>query len=255
MKNTDKVTMTFGQLKKLIKETNENTPSKPSRERATDLLFRIEEEIDKEDYGYALRLLKEYENEINPFFPYDVQKLTKKCRYWLNDWGVNKEIFEIRDGVLVGYHGKDKKVDIPNSVKSIGQGVFEGHDEIETVYIPLGVEYVGDAAFRNCKKLKSVYFGFVNHGCLLKMITPYMLSGCVSLENIELPSPRLERIGYRAFKDCKNLKYIRIPKHVEVVGYEAFSGCDNLRLARVSNKTSLEDDVFPESTDVDIVDY
>jgi hypothetical protein len=85
MKPTDKITLTFGQLKRLIKESYVYTPPKPSRERAKDLLWRVEEELSKGCPGNGLEILTRYGEEISMFYPYDVARLTKKCKYELNE--------------------------------------------------------------------------------------------------------------------------------------------------------------------------
>ena len=108
------------------------------------------------------------------------------------------------EGTLTKYNGFDKNLVIPDGVKAIGDGVFEGYD-IETVVIPEGVTSIEDEAFYKCDKLKSV----------------------------SLPES-LSSIGGHAFCDCKSLTSISIPKNVTSLGWWAFSGCTNLTSVQLS---------------------
>lgn len=60
-------------------------------------------------------------------------------------------------GTLTKYIGFDKDVLIPNGVTKIGESVFEGFEDIESVIIPNGVTSIGDSAFSWCSNLKNIY--------------------------------------------------------------------------------------------------
>ncbi|MDE7382529.1 MAG: leucine-rich repeat domain-containing protein [Treponemataceae bacterium] len=68
--------------------------------------------------------------------------------------------FEIKDGVLVRYKrvGAETTVIIPDTVKSIGSGVFNACDYLTSVTIPLSVESIGKGAFSGCSRLHSVSY-------------------------------------------------------------------------------------------------
>ena len=96
------------------------------------------------------------------------------------------------DGVLVAYKGIKSDVIIPDSVKKIGPGVFEGNTRIKSVVIPDAVTSIGEDAF----------------------------NGCTSLSSVVLPS-NLTSIEDRAFKDT-NIKFVEIPASVSEIGLGAF---------------------------------
>ncbi len=71
--------------------------------------------------------------------------------------------FEIKDNVLIKYHGKEDYIIIPDGITRIGEYAFcdrknlcMGIRQIKGVYIPEGVVSIGYSAFRNCYNLKSV---------------------------------------------------------------------------------------------------
>ena len=116
MKNTDKITLTVGQLKRLIKESNEYSD------------------------------------------------------------------FEIKDGVLVKYHGKDKDVVIPDGVETIGEYAVSGRIGLTSVVIPDSVTKIERFAFNSCP----------------------------SLINVSIPEGAT--VEYGAFGNCPNLKTTNIQR-------------------------------------------
>ena len=69
--------------------------------------------------------------------------------------------FEIKDGVLVKYNrvGSETAVTIPDTVKSIGSGVFKGCSFLTSMTIPLSVESIGKDAFTGCSFASVRYAG------------------------------------------------------------------------------------------------
>ena len=63
--------------------------------------------------------------------------------------------FVITDGVLTEYTGKAKDIVVPDTVTTIGKGVFK-ESKIKTVVIPDSVKVVGYEAFFHCDKLTKV---------------------------------------------------------------------------------------------------
>ncbi|MBQ7369686.1 MAG: leucine-rich repeat domain-containing protein, partial [Clostridia bacterium] len=75
---------------------------------------------------------------------------------------LNKEDFEIENGVLKKYNGKGGDVVIPSEVKEIGDRAFYNCENVTSVVIPHGVTCIGRSllggggVFNGCKNLKSV---------------------------------------------------------------------------------------------------
>ncbi len=51
----------------------------------------------------------------------------------------------------------------------------------------------------------------------------------------------VKRIGEYAFKNCRNLKRIKIPNQIEVIGSNAFSCCESLENITLSKNTPVRD--------------
>ena len=64
--------------------------------------------------------------------------------------------FEIRDGVLVRYHGKDPYPQVPQGIVRIGEGAFRDCRDIYEVTLPEGLERIEAEAFQWCANLEKV---------------------------------------------------------------------------------------------------
>ena len=102
--------------------------------------------------------------------------------------------FEIKDGVLIKYHGHNQKVVVPEGIIDIGDSAFKDNDSIFSIELPQSLIDIGEEAFSNCKRLTELVF----------------------------PS-KLESIGVRAFFHCDSLKKITLSKAIKYIEFAAFS--------------------------------
>lgn len=87
-----------------------------------------------------------------------------------------------------------------------------------------------------CKGKITVPFSIKHRGKLffVDSIGDYAFKGCKDLTAIYLPKS-LESIGEHAFDDCDDLKHITIPEYVKNIGDGAFFGCSNLTSVDIPN--------------------
>lgn len=140
----------------------------------------------------------------------------------------NNSDFQIKDGVLIRYTGKDKDVVIPDSVTSIEIGAFRGCISLTSITIPDSVTSIGNRAFENCKSLTSIT---IPDG--VTSIGGYAFYDCKSLTSITIPNS-VTSIGHRAFYDCESLTSITIPDGVTSIGHCAFYGCKSLTSIKIA---------------------
>lgn len=74
-----------------------------------------------------------------------------------------------------------------------------------------------------CATVPDTYNGYT-----VTTIAPKAFYGCVSLENVTLPST-IRTIGASAFEGCILLESINLPSSIEKIGANAFSGCLSLK--------------------------
>lgn len=111
----------------------------------------------------------------------------------------------------------EKKVTIPNGTVYIVNNAFQNNKEITQVEIPSSVKRIGEGAFTGCTNLK---------GVTINCDYTYNDAGQVTIG--------VEEIEGKAFFGCKNLESIIIPDSVTYIGADAFSNCDSLRHVDVS---------------------
>ena len=116
----------------------------------------------------------------------------------------NNSDFQIKDGVLIEYTGKDKDVVIPDSVTSIDKSAFYWCGSLTSIIIPDSMTSIGDSAFYECKCLTSITIPDS-----VTSIGKFAFCKCESLTSITIPDSVIS-IGERAFEDCTSLTSIKI---------------------------------------------
>lgn len=168
--------------------------------------------------------------------------------------------FQIEDGVLVSYTGKESYVEIPSSVYYIGDNAFENNSYVKTIMLTDNVKYIGNKSFYNCTSLnvlggassvvsvgafalnetpylKSMTGEFINlNGVLIdyngtssavtvpsdvKSIAPYVFYNNTKITSLKF-SGKTNEIGEGAFYGCTNLETVSVPTSVSTIGAYAF---------------------------------
>ncbi len=169
--------------------------------------------------------------------------------------------FEIQNGVLVKYNGKDdnvtvpegvigigvcsffhqtdvKTVTLPDSVKFIDVGAFRYCGELEKIALPNGIECIGASAFEQCKRLKEID---------LPDTIVELGSKCFygsGLINVKIPKG-VSIIKTCLFYDCEKLENVEMHEGITEIQEDAFMGCDHLCEVTVpEGLTELNDSVF-----------
>lgn len=135
-----------------------------------------------------------------------------------------------------------RRVFIPSSVKSIGEGAFMNCESLQEIVIPDSVTSIGDHAFEGCKSLLQVKIPNT-----VTNIGPSAFENCESLQEITIPN-KLTRIEACVFEGCKSLHQVNLPNSVLHIGWHAFKDCESLREITIPNSvTSIEDCAFCNS--------
>lgn len=108
------------------------------------------------------------------------------------------------------------------TVTRIGEGAFQGCNDLIVVKIPNSVTAIGSNAFAYCTNL-----AFVDMPNSVTRIDEEAFYGCSSLVSINLPE-NLYHIGHWAFANCSSLVSIDIPRVTPFISNHAFAGCTSL---------------------------
>lgn len=130
----------------------------------------------------------------------------------------------IESGAYYDYKGLER-VEIPETVRTIGDRAFEYCEALSEVVLPDSVGKIGKYAFSRCYQLRSLRIPSVTEIC--EGIFEY----CTALETVTL-SAKTWGIEERAFSHCSNLTKFDFPTSVALIGKEAFaySGLEQLTL-------------------------
>jgi hypothetical protein len=107
---------------------------------------------------------------------------------------------------------------IPDSVTTIGGGVFNACSALTSVTIPNSVTSIGRGAFNGCSGLTSVTIPDS-----ITSIGDYVFAGCSSLTSVTIPDS-VTSFGERAFSRCESLKRITFEGNAPALGADVFSG-------------------------------
>lgn len=98
----------------------------------------------------------------------------------------------VGDGILLAYSGNNQEVVIPEGVRTISSGCFEGNSLINKVSLPDSVTIIDSDAFRDCSNLS-----YVNGGNNLEEIRDRAFMGC-PVKSF-LVGGSVKKIGLKAF--------------------------------------------------------
>ena len=114
------------------------------------------------------------------------------------------------------------KIQLPESVTSVGLKAFYNCTALEDINMPKSVTSIGNNAFEYCSALKGVE---IPAG--LTAIKQCVFKSCSSLSSIVIPESIIS-IEYGAFSGCTKLENLTIPENVTSVGENAFYNCSKL---------------------------
>ena len=130
-------------------------------------------------------------------------------------------------------------IPIPNSVTSIGGGVFHECSGLTNTTIPNGVTSIEYETFRKCSSLKSI--------TIPESVTSIgwrAFSQCTSLTSVSIPDSVIT-IEWGAFSGCSSLSSISIPSSVTSIGQDTFYYCSSLISITIpEGVTSIGDSAF-----------
>ena len=128
---------------------------------------------------------------------------------------------------------------IPNKINGrkvveIAEGAFRSNSYIVSVEIPSTVKVIGDRAFEKCVNMERVKMGNS-----VETIGVGAFSDCVKLKEIEW-SRKLTKIKESAFSNCTKLATTTIPENVRLIEKQAFKNCVLLESVYFENANGWE---------------
>ena len=170
-------------------------------------------------------------------FEYGIFDLKKKQPVYRlrhkNSVKTDNKDFVIEDDVFVKYNGNDKKVVIPEGIKSVGPCAFWDNQSIEEAVLPSSLISLGGDTFYNCRNLRRVVIP-----ANVEEIGNNPFAGCplLSLKNESKNFKLIDGVLFEKKKTIliyyslskKNETY-KIPSSVQIIGKHSFFLADNLK--------------------------
>ncbi len=176
----------------------------------------------------------------------------------------DKQEFEIPNSVKRissgAFNGrKMTSVTIPQSVTDIWAEAFWGCSSLTTIFIPNSVTYIGTGVFGGCKNLTSiivekdnpVYDSRDNCNAIIKTSDNTLIQGC---STTVIPQD-VTTIGDYAFWGINSLKHIEIPPSVLSIGSWAFTGTGLTSVIIPKTVTSISDSFMASKLKSVIVEH
>lgn len=155
-------------------------------------------------------------------------------------------------GSYAFYQTSIYEMDVPTTVKSIGERAFFNCDRLMTFTFASGSQLteIGEYAFYDCDWLQTIAIPNgvtalpreVFNGCdalasvvlpaALESIRYYCFGGTSSLKSIEFPQT-LSSIGESAFNNS-GLEHVALPQNLSSIGGSAFANCQSLKTIELS---------------------
>lgn len=155
---------------------------------------------------------------------------------------------KIGDGAFFGCT-KLTDINIPDGVESIGDSSFAACTSLSSLKIPASVNYISRAPFLGCDNLTSLivddnnmkYDSRDNCNAIIETLTNSLLHGCGKT----IIPESVTSINEYAFYGCDSLKSIEIPASIKSIGESAFGNCNGLQSIEIpEGVTSIGESAF-----------
>ena len=175
----------------------------------------------------------------------------------LGNWAFDGNHYTPGETGWVKFANKLNSIQLPGSLKNIGEYCFALNEYLVKVVLPDSVTTIGDGAFDQCKKLEQIHLSNSLEG-----MNDAIFFSCTNLLDVNIPES-VSYIGYNAFARCENFPAsIKIPKNVRRIDNLAFQGCSKLRnvyfygdLCELEKGTFWADDSNNSKGQIDMYGY
>lgn len=147
----------------------------------------------------------------------------------LENFEFPKTVTSIGEYAFCGNNTENISLEIPNTITSIGNCAF-AQSKIKEITIPDTVTTIGEGVFEHCEALTKVTLP-----TNLNTISTNLFSNCTKLASIEIPAS-VTNIESGAFESCKSLKKVKLPSELTEIKDSIFNMCTELKSIELSNK-------------------
>ena len=157
------------------------------------------------------------------------------------------ELIYSSDKTTLFYYGLEgEHFTVPNTVRRIYQGAFQGNQKLYSITLPSGLREIGKLAFAHCAQLQAVQIPDS-----VKRIDNQAFKRCLSLKEIQIPGS-VKMIPAEVLEGCNALETVVIQEGTTEIAKTAFYNCYNLKHVYLpaSIKKDIPGDLFEENPDL-----
>lgn len=118
---------------------------------------------------------------------------------------------------------------IPDSVVEVGEYAFYDNENMKEIDLPDSIKILGEGVLSACSSLTTVHLP--DNPNITELNSTF--SACTSLQKVTIPESVTVLVD--TFSSCSKLEEVDIPENLTTVGEEAFMGCDMLRTMVLPN--------------------
>ena len=134
---------------------------------------------------------------------------------------------------------------IPEGVIEIGEYAFKGCS-ITSINLPKSLKIIGEGAFNRCHNITAIT---ISPG--LNEIKSNTFEECTSLTNIVVPEG-VTKIGNSAFEECTKLSTVSLPSSIQRIESRAFMSCTMLLSISIPDSVGI---IYTEFATGNILEY
>ena len=124
-----------------------------------------------------------------------------------------------------------KVVNLPSSLKYVGEGAFAGCRALQAVAFPAELDSIGAYAYSACDAITAVTLPTT-----LKKADVGAFSRCEALKNVDLSALQYCVLGSDVFANCAALETVKISANLTAVPAGAFACCGALKTVEFATK-------------------
>ncbi len=126
-----------------------------------------------------------------------------------------------------------EKVKLPSGLTELPPYLFSGCSALTKVTMPTAVSAFPEGLFKNCSSMPEIPFR-----ARITELPVSVFEGCSSIKALVIPNT-VKRIESKAVAGCTSLESVVFPSSIEYVAPDAFEGCTSLHNLRVDGEGGL----------------
>lgn len=126
-----------------------------------------------------------------------------------------------------------EKVKLPSSITELPPYLFSGCSALTKVTMPNELAELPEGLFKDCVSLTEIPFR-----AGIKVLPENVMAGCTSVRSLILPNT-VTSIGPMAVAGCTGLTSVVLPASIQVIAANAFEGCTALNSIRIEGENEL----------------